>query len=74
MRDGARLVPPTANLTESRRYAAEQIARLPETVRGLPEADPPYPVEISVKLNAYHEEVVRRTAARSHATRAGWVE
>ena len=71
IRDGARLVPPTANLTESRRYAAEQIARLPETVRGLPAADPPYPVEISAKLNAYHEEVVRRTAARSHATRAG---
>ena len=43
-------------------YAAEQIARLPETVRGLPEADPPYPVEISAKLNAYHQEVVRRTA------------
>ena len=71
IRDGARLVPPTANLTESRRYAAEQIARLPETVRGLPAADPPYPVEISAKLNAYHEEIVRRTAARSHATRAG---
>ena len=71
MRDGARLVPPTANLAETRGYTAEQIGRLPETVRGLPEADPPYPVEISAKLNAYHQEVVRRTAARSHATRAG---
>ena len=50
------------DLSELRRYAAEQIARLPETVRGLPEADPPYPVEISAKLNAYHQEVVRRTA------------
>ena len=74
MRDGVRIIPPTYDLSGIRRYAAEQTARLPETVRGLPEADPPYPVEISVKLNAYHEEVVRRTAARSHATRAGWVE
>ena len=75
MRDGA--TDHSANLrsfTESRRYAAEQTTRLPETVRGLPEADPPYPVEISAKLNAYHQEVVRRTAARSHETRAGWVE
>ena len=62
MHDGVRTIPPTYDLSELRRYAAEQIARLPETVRGLPEADPPYPVEISVKLNAYHQEVVRRTA------------
>ena len=71
MRDGVRIIPPTYDLSGIRRYAAEQIARLPETVRGLPEADPPYPVEISAKLNAYHQEVVRRTAARSHETRAG---
>ena len=62
MHDGVRTIPPTYDLSELRRYAAEQIARLPETVRGLPEADPPYPVEISAKLNAYHQEVVRRTA------------
>ena len=74
MRDGVRIIPPTYDLSGIRRYAAEQTARLPETVRGLPEADPPYPVEISAKLNAYHQEVVRRTAARSHETRAGWVE
>ena len=74
MRDGVRIIPPTYDLSGIRRYAAEQTARLPETVRGLPEADPPYPVEISAKLNAYHQDVVRRTAARSHETRAGWVE
>ena len=71
MRDGKRLIPPSEDLSGIRRYAAEQIARLPETVSALPEADPPYPVEISAKLNAYHQEVVRRTAARAHATRAG---
>ena len=74
MRDGKRLVPPTHDLDETRRYAAEQIARLPEAVRSLPEADPPYPVEISPKLNAYHEEVVRHTAATSLETRADSVE
>ena len=71
MRDGKRLIPPSEDLSGIRRYAAEQIARLPETVSALPELDPPYPVEISAKLNAYHQEVVRRTAARAHATRAG---
>ena len=71
MRDGVRTIPPTYDLSGIRRYAAEQIARLPETVRGLPELDPPYPVGISAKLNAYHQEVVRRTAARSHDPRAG---
>ena len=71
MRAGKRLVSPTADLPETRHYAAEQIARLPDTVRGLPVADPPYPVETTPKLNAYHEEVVRRTAAQSLETRAG---
>ena len=74
MRDGERLIPSTDDLAETRRYAAEQIARLPESVRGLPEADPPYPVEISPKLNAYHHEVIRKTAARSLETRADSVE
>ena len=74
MRDGERLTPPTDDLAETRRYTAEQIARLPESVRGLPEADPPYPVEISPELNAYHQEVIRETAARSLETRADSVE
>ncbi len=74
MRSGKRLIPPTADLTEPRRYAAEQIARLPKAVRSLPEADPPYPVEISSELNAYHQEVVRQTAARSRQTRVDSVE
>ena len=71
MRDGRRLIPPTNDLDETRRYAAEQIARLPQSVRDLPEADPPYSVEISPHLMAYHEEVVRQTAARSLGTSAG---
>ena len=74
MRNGERLTPPTDDLAETRRYAAEQIARLPESVRGLPEADPPYPVEISPELSAYHHEVIRDTAARSLETRVDSVE
>ncbi len=65
MRDGKRLTVPTHDLAESRRYAAEQIDRLPDAVRDLPESDPSYPVEISPKLTAYHREIVRKTAARS---------
>ncbi|MYB48376.1 MAG: nicotinate phosphoribosyltransferase [Dehalococcoidia bacterium] len=74
MRDGKRLVSSTHDLDETRRYAAEQIARLPQSVRSLPEADPPYPVEVSPKLNAYHEEVIRQTASRSLETRVDSVE
>ena len=69
MRDGKRLIPPNANLAEIRSYAAEQIARLPEAVRSLPEADPQFPVDISPNLDAYHGEVVRQTAKRALETR-----
>ena len=71
MQDGKRLVSPTRDLDETRRYAAEQIVHLPDAVRNLPEADPPYPVEVSPKLNAYHEEVVRQTEEQSIGTSAG---
>ncbi len=71
MQDGARLIQPTPDLDATRRYAAEQIARLPEAVRSLPEADQPYPVEISPKLTAYHQEVVRKTAAQSSKSEYG---
>ena len=74
MQNGRPLIPPNHDLDETRRYAAEQIARLPEAVRALPEADPPYPVEISPKLNAYHEEVIRETAARSLESQVDSVE
>ncbi len=74
MRDGKRITASTHNLTETRRYAVEQMARLPESVRDLPEADPPYPVEISPELNAYHQEVIRETAARSLETQVDSLE
>ena len=74
MREGERLVSPTVDLADTRRYAADQIARLSDAVCDLLEADPPYPVEISPKLNAYHQEVIRQTTARSLEARAGQVE
>ena len=74
MQDGARLIQEAPDLNETRRYAAEQIAWLPESMRDLSEADPPYPVEISPKLSAYHQEVVRQTTQRSLETRADSVE
>ena len=61
VRDGERITPPTHDLAAIRPYAAKQIARLPESVRKLPEADPLYPVHVSPKLTAYHQEVVRQT-------------
>ncbi|MCY4529290.1 MAG: nicotinate phosphoribosyltransferase [Chloroflexi bacterium] len=73
MRGGERLSSP-AGLAEIRSYAAEQVARLPQSVRGLPGADPPYPVEISSRLRGYHEEVIRETAARSLETRVDSLE
>ena len=71
MRDGTRLGEKTHDLNDTRRYAAEQIARLPDAVRDLRESDPPYSVEISRELSDYHQEVVRKTAARSLASREG---
>ena len=74
MQDGARLAQPKPDLNATRRYAAEQIARLPHAVRDLPEACPPYPVEISPELTAYHHEVVDKTAAQTLETRADSLE
>ena len=74
MRHGKRLIPANPDLNETRHYAAEQIARLPDAVRDLPEAARPYPVEISRELSDYYQEVVRQTAARSLETRVDSVE
>lgn len=65
MRGGARVASAGTDLKEIRRYAAEQVARLPETVRGLPEANPSYAVEISPGLTAYYREIAWHTASRS---------
>lgn len=50
------------DLETSRRRARAEIDRLPARVRALPQADPPYPVEVSEALREYQREVVRAVA------------
>lgn len=59
MRAGRRLAP-SPSLTESRRRAAAELDRLPESLRRLEEATP-YPVRISASLQALAKEVDRRS-------------
>lgn len=50
MRGGRRLPTGKAPLEAARRYAQQQIERLPASVRGLAPATPPYPVAVSAAL------------------------
>jgi len=50
MRHGARVREPADALAAARQRAAEQLAALPKSVRGLEPAEPPYPVEVSPAL------------------------
>lgn len=59
MRAGRRLAP-SPSLAESRRRAAAELDRLPESLRRLEEAAP-YPVRISASLQALAKEVDRRS-------------
>jgi len=56
MRDGAR-TGAAPSLDRSRARAAEEIARLPQAVRALAPATPPYPVGISDELARYRDEI-----------------
>jgi nicotinate phosphoribosyltransferase len=56
MRQGRRLSPVPA-LAEVRAYARGEIAKLPEAVRTLAPADPPYPVTMSSELERYISEL-----------------
>ncbi len=49
LRGGRRLEPPPSSLTDARRRAEDQLARLPGHLRDL-ETSPPYPVAISTEL------------------------
>ncbi|MEJ2231532.1 MAG: hypothetical protein P8X46_10175, partial [Nitrospirales bacterium] len=59
MRNGKRLPEGTVDLTTARQYAQEQIARLPERVRAITPADPPYPVEVSQKLADLQHRIIK---------------
>lgn len=58
MKGGARTGAPPS-LDQSRLRAADQIGRLPEAIRALTAAEPPYKVEISAELARYRDEITR---------------
>jgi nicotinate phosphoribosyltransferase len=57
MQGGRRLPAASTSLQEAREYAAREIAALPERLRQLEAASPPYPVEVSRALRALEREV-----------------
>jgi nicotinate phosphoribosyltransferase len=62
MRDGRRTVPPEP-LETARARAAAELAALPDAVRGLAPAEPPYPVAVSRALDALRRDVAARAPA-----------
>ncbi len=57
MREGARIEANCPSLNESRRYAAEQIAKMPAPLRGIQDREIHYPVEVSEALAEYQRMV-----------------
>ncbi|HEX2257712.1 MAG TPA: nicotinate phosphoribosyltransferase [Afifellaceae bacterium] len=64
MRGGRRLPGAVDGLDAARQHAARELALLPEPVRGLAPAEPPYPVEISPALQRYQREVTEEIKLR----------
>lgn len=62
MHAGKRLPAGRVDIESARRYASEQVALLPDSVRALSPADPPYLVEISPGLSRLQQEVARTVA------------
>jgi nicotinate phosphoribosyltransferase len=65
MRDGVRISSEATELRKARRRAQEEVSRLPERVRSLKAAEPPYPVEISSRLSAARERIEARHRSES---------
>ena len=63
MRRGERLAASRVSLESARAYASLQISRLPDHVRGITPAEPPYPVEVSPELLRYQKEIKDRVRA-----------
>ena len=58
MRGGTRLPAGAVALDSARRYAQQQMGRLPERVRAIAPADPPYSVEVSPKLRGLQQRII----------------
>jgi nicotinate phosphoribosyltransferase len=59
MKNGARQPAGEVDLDAARERACDEIDRLPERVRGIEPANPPYPVEISAGLERAHGSAIR---------------
>jgi nicotinate phosphoribosyltransferase len=57
MRNGERLAAGRVDLESARAHASQQIAGLPDHIRAITPAEPPYPVEVSPELSRYQKEV-----------------
>jgi nicotinate phosphoribosyltransferase len=62
MQNGRRLAEAALSLSEIRAHAEQEMALLPEQVRRIALAHPPYPVEISARLQAKHARIAREMA------------
>lgn len=60
MSEGERLEPGRASLDDARDRCARELDRLPDALRALEDADPPFPVQISESLRSYFEGVRER--------------
>lgn len=60
MRDGRRLDTQSAagDIESVRSHALAEVSALPDHVRGLDNADPPYPVEVSEQLQADRDRIL----------------
>lgn len=66
MAGGKRLPAGRVSLDEARARAEREVATLPERLRGLGRADPPYPVEVSRGLKDLQDRVVERVEGEVH--------
>jgi nicotinate phosphoribosyltransferase len=66
MRGGERTDAGATELDVARERAADAIAKLPERIRSIDDADEPYPVELSDDLQTYLHTVRQRIAGREH--------
>jgi nicotinate phosphoribosyltransferase len=64
MQDGQRLPTADHSLEELRRYGRNELAKLPERVRALAAAQPPYRVEVSAELERRTAQVAERVTRR----------
>jgi nicotinate phosphoribosyltransferase len=71
MQRGRRVRENVLTLDEARTHAAEEVRALPQRLRELAPADPPYPVEVSEELLARQASIAAALRAPAPAVRAG---